>query len=89
MSKKAPGSLIFSLLFSMVPQGSCKRIKCGVSHVDNEKRAPGGCLGYIGDEILHRYVGIIINHMGYIGYITGCLGDLLWIILHSYVGIIS
>ena len=27
----------------------------------NEKRAPG-CLGYIGDEILPSYIGIIINH---------------------------
>ena len=26
----------------------------------NEKRNPG-CLGYIGDEILPSYVGIIIN----------------------------
>ena len=30
-------------------------------HVSNEKRAPG-CLGYIGDEILPSYIGIIINH---------------------------
>ncbi len=31
------------------------------SHMSNEQRAPG-CLGYIGDEILPSYVGIIINH---------------------------
>ena len=29
--------------------------------LSNEKRAPS-CLGYIGDEILHSYMGIIINH---------------------------
>ena len=29
--------------------------------MSNEKRAPG-CLGYIGDEILHRDIGITINH---------------------------
>ena len=28
--------------------------------MSNEKKA--GCLGYIGDEILPSYVGIIINH---------------------------
>ena len=28
--------------------------------VSNEKRP--GCLRYIGDEILPRYIGIIINH---------------------------
>ncbi len=27
-------------------------------HVSNEKKAPG-CLGYIGDEILPSYVGIM------------------------------
>ena len=29
--------------------------------MSNEKRAPA-CLGYIGDEILPSYMGIIINH---------------------------
>ena len=29
--------------------------------MSNEKRAPG-CLGYIGDEKLPSYIGIIINH---------------------------
>ena len=29
--------------------------------MSNEKRAPGW-LGYIGDEILPSYIGIIINH---------------------------
>ena len=29
--------------------------------LSNEKRAPS-CLGYIGDEILHSYMGIIVNH---------------------------
>ncbi len=31
------------------------------AHLSNEKRAPG-LLGYIGDEILPSYIGIIINH---------------------------
>ena len=30
-------------------------------YMGNEKRAPGW-LGYIGDEILPRYIGIILNH---------------------------
>ena len=29
--------------------------------MSNEKRAPG-CLGFIGDEILPSYIGIVINH---------------------------
>ena len=29
--------------------------------VSNEKRAPG-CLGYVGDEILPSYIGILISH---------------------------
>ena len=29
--------------------------------MSNEKRAPG-CLGYIGDDILPSYVGIIVNN---------------------------
>ena len=32
-----------------------------MSQLSNEKRAPGW-LGYIGDEILPMYMGIIINH---------------------------
>ena len=33
-------------------------------HVSNEKRAPG-CLGYIGDEKLPSYIGIIDNLINY------------------------
>ena len=31
------------------------------SHMSSEKKAPG-YLGYIGDEILPNYIGIIQNH---------------------------
>ena len=33
----------------------------GDLQMSNEKRAPG-CLGYIGDDILPSYIGIIISH---------------------------
>ncbi len=31
-----------------------------MGHLSNEKNP--SCLGYIGDEILHSYMGIILNH---------------------------
>ena len=31
------------------------------NNLSNEKRAPG-CLGYIGNEILPSYIGLIISH---------------------------
>ncbi len=35
--------------------------KVELSQMSHEKRAPGW-LGYIGDDILPSYIGIIINH---------------------------
>lgn len=34
-----------------------------LSHMSNDKkRAPGGCLGYLGDDKLPSYIWIMINH---------------------------
>ena len=32
-----------------------------LAKMSNEKRAPG-CFGFLGDEILPSYIGIMINH---------------------------
>ena len=54
-------------IFGIIPNWS-DRVKQNPSRtheveaqVSNEKRAPG-CLGYIGDETLSGYMGILISH---------------------------
>ena len=46
---------------SVGPEALGGRSEIWGNFFSNEKRAPGW-LGYIGDEILSRYIGIIINY---------------------------
>ena len=47
----------------MTPEqvGGIVRLGQDLNHLSNEKRAPG-CLGYLRDDELPSYIGIIINH---------------------------